>query len=168
MCVSRYSAAVSETHDETRVPFETFYRFNRPKIYRAVALTLANSDLALDATDEAMARAAARWHHVGDYENPSGWVYRVAVNWARSRWRRLSRERGALDFEPGYEQSLPDPHLVDAVNMLPLGYREVIVARFFLDWSVTETAEALQIAEGTVKTRTHRALAKLRKIVEER
>jgi RNA polymerase sigma-70 factor (ECF subfamily) len=159
---------VPETQDRTRVPFETFYRLSRPKVYRAVALALGNSDLALDATDEAMARAAARWHDVGVYDNPSGWVYRVAVNWARSRLRRLTRERGALEFEPGYEQELPDPELVDAVMSLPLSYRSVIVARFFLDLSVSQTADALQIPQGTVKTRTHRALAKLRRMVEER
>lgn len=168
MGVSRYSSAVPETQEAPRVPFETFYRLTRPKVYRAVALALGNSDLALDATDEAMTRAAARWHHVGGYTNPSGWVYRVAINWARSRLRRLTRERNALEFEPGYEQKLPDPELIDAVTSLPLGYREVIVARFFLDWSVSETAEALQVAEGTVKTRTHRALAKLRRTVKER
>lgn len=166
--MSQYSAAVPRTQSGARVPFESFYRLSRPKVYRAVALALGDSDLALDATDEAMARAAARWDQIGDYDNPSGWVYRVAINWARSRLRRLTRERGALDFEPGYEQKLPDPELIDAVVSLRLHYRAVIVARFFLDWSVPQTADALQIAEGTVKTRTHRALAKLRRILEER
>jgi RNA polymerase sigma-70 factor (ECF subfamily) len=70
-------------------------------------------------------------------------------------------------FEPGYEQRLPDPELIGAVLSLPTGYRAVIVARFFLDWSVEETALVLQIPEGTVKTRTHRALKRLRKVIEE-
>ncbi len=95
-----------------------------------------------------------------------GWVYRVALNWARTRLRRLTRERGRLDFEPGYEQAIPDPHLVDRVMSLPMGYRAVIVARFLLDWSVEETSEVLQIPPGTVKTRTHRALKRLRRGLE--
>jgi RNA polymerase sigma factor (sigma-70 family) len=148
--------------------FDTFYRSNRPMVYRAVALTVANTDLALDATDEAMTRAAARWNDVAGYDNPSGWVYRVAVNWARTRMRRLSRERASLDFEPGYEQQLPDPELMEAVLALNWTYRTVIVARFYLDLSVAETAEALQIPQGTVKTRTHRALERLRRVIEER
>ena len=45
---------------------------------------------------------------------------------------------------------------------LPLDYRAVIVARFFLDWSVEETSEVLRLPVGTVKTRTHRALRRLR------
>lgn len=150
------------------VSFETFYGVNPVRIFRAIALVLGNSDLALDATEEAMTRAAERWHDVGRYDNPSGWVYRVALNWARTQLRRFARERGALEFEPGYEESLPDPDLIDAVLGLPTDYRAVIVARFLLDWSVEDTARALEIPEGTVKTRTHRALKRLRKVIEER
>jgi len=146
--------------------FESFYRTTRPRIFRAVALALGNTDLALDATDEAMARAAEQWRTVGGYDNPAGWVYRVALNWARTRLRRLSRERGRLDFEPGYEHSIPDPHLMDHVMSLPVNYRAVVVARFFLDWSVEETGAVLQIPVGTVKTRTHRALRRLRREME--
>jgi RNA polymerase sigma factor (sigma-70 family) len=166
--VNHHHATVPHAEHEMVVSFEAFYRLTRPRVYRALALTLGSSDMALDATDEAMTRAAARWQEVGAYANPSGWVYRVAINWARSRLRVLSRERAVLEFEPGYEQKLPDPELIDAVMTLSLNYRAVIVARFFLDWSVTETSDALQIPEGTVKTRTHRALAKLRRVIEER
>lgn len=154
--------------DHPRTSFETFYSVSRTRIFRAVALVLGNTDVALDATEEAMTRAAERWREVGDYDNPAGWVYRVALNWARTHLRRLARERGSLEFEPGYEQSLPDPEVVDAVMTLPTGYRAVIVARFFLDWSVEETARVLQIPQGTVKTRTHRALKRLRKTIEEK
>jgi len=146
--------------------FESFYRTTRPRIFRAVALAMGDTDLALDATDEAMARAAEQWRVVSGYDNPAGWVYRVALNWARTRLRRLSRERTRLDFEPGYEQSIPDPQLMDRVMSLPANHRAVIVARFLLDWSVEETGAALQIPVGTVKTRTRRALYKLRRGME--
>ncbi|MGH8871206.1 MAG: RNA polymerase sigma factor [Acidimicrobiia bacterium] len=160
------STAVHRADPHLRGSFEAFYRSTRPRIFRAIALAIGNTDLALDATDEAMARAAEQWRQVGTYENPAGWVYRVALNWARTRLRRLTRERGRLDFEPGYEQAIPDPHLVDRVMSLPMGYRAVIVARFLLDWSVEETSEVLQIPPGTVKTRTHRALKRLRRGLE--
>jgi RNA polymerase sigma-70 factor (ECF subfamily) len=113
-----------------------------------------------------MARAAQRWQEVSSYANPSGWVYRVAVNWGKSRLRRLSRETTRLAFEPGYEQSVPDPQLIESVLALPIDYRAVIVARFFLDWSVEETSQVLRLPEGTVKTRTHRALKRLRRGLE--
>ncbi len=165
--MNRYSAVVPGSEHPLNASFESFYRSSRPRIYRAVALAIADGDLALDATEEAMTRAATGWSEVGRYDNPAGWVYRVAVNWARSKLRRWGRERGELVFEPGYTQKVPDPELVDAVLALPIGYRTVIVARFFLDLSVAETAEVLQIPQGTVKTRTARALARLRRVVEE-
>lgn len=156
------TASVSQTdHHETS--FETFYTVTRPRVFRAVALVLDDTEVALDATEEAMTRAAEKWGDVGGYDNPAGWVYRVAINWARSHLRRVARERHALLFEPGYEEKLPDPELIEAVRALPTGYRAVIVSRFFLDWSVETTAAALEIPEGTVKTRTHRALKRLRK-----
>ncbi len=164
--VSPWPTTAPEADQHLGGSFETFYRSTRPRIFRALALALGNSDLALDATDEAMARAAERWTQVGSYDNPSGWVYRVAINWARSRLRRLTRERGRLEFEPGYEQAIPDPHLIERVMSLPINYRAVIVARFLLDWSVEETSEVLQVPIGTVKTRTHRALKRLRSGLE--
>jgi RNA polymerase sigma-70 factor (ECF subfamily) len=166
MDVTKPSITMPEADHQLPGSFDSFYDTTRPRVFRAVAIALGDSDLALDATDEAMARAAERWQEVGVYANPAGWVYRVALNWARSRLRRLSRERGHLEYEPGYEQAIPDPHLVERVLALPTSYRAVIVARFFLDLSVDETSEVLQIPTGTVKTRTHRALRRLRRGME--
>lgn len=52
--------------------------------------------------------------------------------------------------------------LIAALGALTTQQREVLVLRFLLDLSVTETAQALGIAEGTVKSSTHRGLAELR------
>jgi len=49
-----------------------------------------------------------------------------------------------------------------ALQQLPMEFRTVIVLRFYADASVRDTAAVLGIPEGTVKTRTHRALAVLR------
>jgi RNA polymerase sigma-70 factor (ECF subfamily) len=60
-----------------------------------------------------------------------------------------------------------DPEVLEAVEALPFKYRAVIVCRFFLDWSIDQTAEALRIPAGTVKTRQHRAMGRLRKSLKE-
>jgi RNA polymerase sigma-70 factor (ECF subfamily) len=77
--------------------FEEFYRARGDRVYRAVAVTLGDPELARDATAEAMARAYARWSTVSTVDNPGGWVYRVALNWATSRWRRRRREHPLPD-----------------------------------------------------------------------
>jgi DNA-directed RNA polymerase specialized sigma24 family protein len=73
--------------------FEDFYQAERATLLRAVAFALGDVDLGAEVTDEAMARAYERWGDVGEMANPSGWVYRVAVNLAYNRTRRRALER---------------------------------------------------------------------------
>ena len=138
--------------------FEGFYRAHRDRLCRALDLTVRDSDLAIEAIDEAMTRAAQRWDVVGSYDAPEGWVYRVALNWARSSFRR----RRPLPWRgEALWDTLPDPDVSRAVAGLPVKLRIVVVARFYLDWSVPQIAEGLEIPAGTVKSRIHRALARL-------
>lgn len=147
--------------------FESFYQTSRQHIFRALALTLGDSDLAADAVDEAMARAYQHWRNVSTFDNQAGWVYRVGLNWARSRLRKRKRE--ILSDEPpeqSTEVTFSDPYLEKAVMSLPLEARSVVVLRFYLDWSTDEVARALGIRPGTVKSRLHRAMNQLREQLE--
>jgi RNA polymerase sigma-70 factor (ECF subfamily) len=145
------------------VAFAEFYRADYANVARALSYTLGSVDLGREATDEAMARAYARWNKIRDYDSPAGWVYRVGLNWAYSTRRRLLR---SLPFtEHGHasaaEPPISDPAIADALRKLDVKLRSVVVCRMLLDWSVEETADALRIKPGTVKSRLHRALASL-------
>jgi hypothetical protein len=70
------TAKVSEMTKTT--DFDVFYGSEHAPLYRALAMTLGDSDLAAEAIDEAMVRAYQRWAVVSRYDNPAGWVYRVA------------------------------------------------------------------------------------------
>lgn len=141
------------------LPFVSFYETTRDRVARALALTLGDGDLAADAVDEAMARAYQRWATVGRYDNPGGWVYRVALNWATSVLRRRRRqptpptERGPMDVPTAGE-----PDVLAALGELDVRQRAVVVCRFYLGLSEAETADALGTRPGTVKSRLHRAL----------
>lgn len=54
-----------------------------------------------------------------------------------------------------------------AVQTLKMSDQQIIYLRYFLDLTVSETAEVLQVAEGTVKSRMSRALEKLRNIIQQ-
>ncbi len=157
---SRGGPAVQKIRE---LSFEDYYRNHRDRMFRALALTLGDVDLAADAADEAMVRTYQHWRKVRDYGNPTGWTYRVGLNWARSRLRKAKREQlGIVPETARLDPEGSDPVLVAKVAELPLPARSVVVMRFYLQWSHEEIAEALDIPIGTVKSRLHRAVADLR------
>jgi RNA polymerase sigma factor (sigma-70 family) len=158
-----------ESTDTVRaiLPFEEFYRDQRAPIGRALALTLRDATLASEAVDEAMARAYQRWSRVQALDNPGGWVYRVGLNWSRSILRRALRpapvwvtntaivaERGGLD--PAIDRALAE---------LSIEQRAVVVCRLLIGYSEAQTAAALGVRPGTVKSRLARATARLQSLL---
>jgi DNA-directed RNA polymerase specialized sigma24 family protein len=150
----------------SRSDFELFYAERRDEVYRTLAVSLRNAELAREATDEAMARAYSRWGKVSRLTNPSGWVYRVAYNWALDRLRRAVPpvERHA---PLGSDDPLPRPDLERALDSLSVDQRAVVVLRVVHDWSEDDVAYALGVPVGTVKSRLSRALQTLRTEVKD-
>lgn len=145
--------------------FDGFFHEHHGSIVRALSLALGDEHLAHDAAAEGFARALQRWGRVERYDNPAGWVYRVGLNWGRSRWRTTRREVSATASDdarrPSTESEPMDPRVVPALHRLSVDHRVVVVARFYLDWSEQEIATALDIRPGTVKSRLSRALRHL-------
>lgn len=144
--------------------FAAFYTAVQPDVHRAVQATLEDRQLTNDAVNEAFTRAAERWSQVRDLRNPAGWTYQVAVNWATS-WRRklaLRPTRPAEHLDRAQHDIVADLDLAEALAVLPLAQRQMLVLRHMLGYSVTEVADTLGIAEGTVKSGVHRARQRLR------
>lgn len=149
--------------------FDQFCLDHYDNIRKGLSWTLGGQDLGSEAADEAFARAFERWGQVSTMGNPAGWVYRVGANWGKRRqWRRgreielLSRTRP----QTHYDAEFSDPDLAAAMAELPMKLRSVVVLRMILDYSEAETATALNIAPGTVKSRLHRGLTGLRQRME--
>lgn len=149
--------------------FARFWAQERDRVYRSVALAVGDPSLASEAVDEAMTRALKRWPKVRRYERPGGWVYRVAINWATSRRRKLAlcstRTREALDRP--ITDDLPDVDLARQLASLKPVQRSVVLLRFYLQMTPTEIAEVLELPVGTVKSHLHRGLAQLRVAAQE-
>lgn len=150
--------------------FDEFYRAHRDEIGRALVFTLRDPSLGHEAVDEAMTKAYQRWDSLGSTSNPAGWVYVVGLRWALS-WRRgRRRERNREVLLASTEPDTVDQNeaayvdLMDALGELPLDQRKVVVCRFSLGLSVRETADALDIREGTVKSRLARGVERLREL----
>jgi RNA polymerase sigma-70 factor (sigma-E family) len=134
-----------------------------------LGLLAGDRDLAEELAQEALVRACRDWRKVRDLDRPGAWLHRVAVNLALSGHRRHRAEQRMLRRvharrPHGVED--PDPAAGEpvrrALEQLPLDLRAVVVLRFYADCSVADTATVLGIPEGTVKTRTRRALGMLR------
>jgi RNA polymerase sigma factor (sigma-70 family) len=134
---------------------------------------------AADAEDAAQEAFVKAWAALGRFRLGSPfrpWLLRIVANEARNRRRSSGRRQGLAlrviegrpsdDAAPSPESAVLDHErrssLVAAINGLRDEDREVIGARFFLDLSEAETAEALGIPKGTVKSRLSRALGRLR------
>lgn len=142
--------------------FEDFYRRERTPLVRSLALGLGDASLAEEAVDEAMSRAYQRWNKVGGYDNPSGWVYRVARNWATSRLRRRRFRSSSPLPETPVDDAHRDHELHAQLAELSDTTRQAVVLRHLLSWTQEEIALALDIPTGTVKSRINRGLEQLR------
>ena len=102
--------------------------------------------------------------------NRPGWVYRVALNLARNRWRRLSLERRKpppSDPPPAWIDGCADPAVARALERLPVDQRAVVVLGTTWTGPSRTSPVPWTSAPGTVKSRLHRALQKLASMLEE-
>jgi len=144
------------------------------------AYVIAPSGDAEDAAQEAFMKAYAALSRFRTGAPFRPWLLRIVANEARNRRRSAGRREGlalrsaedrrSSGAAPSPETAVLDHEarsaLVAAVNRLRDADREVIGARYFLDLSEAEAAETLGIPRGTVKSRTSRALDRLRAAYE--
>jgi RNA polymerase sigma-70 factor (sigma-E family) len=154
--------------------FDEFCAREFPRLVGALALWCGDRDVAEEVVQEALARTYRDWHRVRDLDRPGAWTRRVAMNLARSRFRRWQAERRAKERGAGeYETTHHDPDSADAVAVrravaaLPASQRDVLIGRYFLDLSVEETAEMLGRTSTAVTSLTHRAVMALRQALGE-
>lgn len=137
-----------------------------PRLVGLVALYCGDALLAEEIAQEALARACRDWKKVRSMDRPEAYVYRIAINLAHSFFRKRAAElraRRHLESDaarPPLETA--DSELLDSVRRLPAKPRAVILLRYYLGMSVRETADALGVPEGTIKTLTRRGISRLR------
>jgi RNA polymerase sigma-70 factor (sigma-E family) len=159
--------------EERDVAFARFVEASSTSLLRAAFVLLNNREEAEDAVQTTLLRTLRRWERAEPA--PAAYSRTVLVNICRERWRYRSRHPeapGGLgeSVRASVVVSLADAYesrhvLVSALRRLPLVQREVLVCRYLLDTSVTETALTLGIAEGTVKSATSRGLDQLRALL---
>ena len=126
---------------------------------------------ASDAVQEAFVQAVVHWRRISRYDDPVVWLRRVAINKARNRSRSRRRQTALHDrlrsssTTGAVEQPSVDDDVVAAVAALPTQQREVVALFYFSDLSIAQIANAMNIAEGTVKSQLHAARASVARIL---
>lgn len=160
-----------EAREAVRQAYQAFYR----RLVAALYALTGDFAEAQDLVQEAYARALARPRVFLDVADPEAWLRTVAVNLARTRWRRRRLfdtlvRTGRVTRTP---ESVPgaDPNrvaLVAALQQLSRPTREAIVLHHLADMSVYEVAEALGVPVGTVKARLSRGRTMLATLLNDR
>lgn len=145
-----------------------FVEAQHPRVLGTLHLLTGDQYLAEELAAEAMARVASNWHRVRDLAAPGPYTQRIAVNLARSWFRRRAARQRALarhgaDPAVHHDRETADVVAVrDAVAALPERQRACIALHHFADLSTPEVADVLGIAPATVRSHLRDARAALR------
>ena len=139
----------------------------RQRLYRTAYLYLGSEADALEAVDEAVYQALRALKKLREPEHFETWLTRILMNVCVKQLRRQARVE--LTDVPPETAAPPSDHLPlrEAIRSLPEDLRQVIILRYFTGLTLSETAAALGIPQGTAATRQRRALALLRIELEE-
>ncbi len=148
--------------------FTDFYEATFQPVSRAVSAFCGDSDVAHEVTQEAFARAYARWTSLRDAQSSEGWVTKTAMNLARRHFRRTSKGRTLTK-----DQSSPEPtgdrvDLLEALHKLPPRQQEAIVLHYLMGLPVAVVAEVMRLSVGAVKAHLHKGRTALKDPLEVR
>ncbi|GGM32304.1 RNA polymerase sigma24 factor [Micromonospora sonchi] len=141
------------------VDFDKLYHTHFRSLTLQLAAYCGDLSQAQDLVQEAFCRAYARWSRLSRYDDPVGWVRRVAWNLAASRWRRVRTAQSWLRRQRQEHVAGPEPDrvaLTAALAQLPPTQRRAVVLHYLADLSVTQIAQQEEVPEGTVKSWLHR------------
>ena len=139
------------------------------RLYAIARFILRDTDLAEDATQEALVRAWRDLPALRDAERFDAWLYRLVVRSCADVGRRRGRQRAEVRIlmaepaEPDGASTLADrDQLERGLRRLTEPQQAILVLHFYVGLSPSEAADALDIPVGTAKSRLHYALAALR------
>jgi RNA polymerase sigma-70 factor (ECF subfamily) len=145
---------------------ESLFRAHHGRLVRALTVACGDEQRAADAVQHAFVKAHLRWRKIMTYEDPVGWIRRVAINRLRDEHRGDVRKRRAIErlaAEPSRDAAEPSVDDVGALlARLPRQQRLSLALFYVDDLSVNEVAAALDISPGAVKFHLHQGRNALR------
>jgi RNA polymerase sigma factor (sigma-70 family) len=151
--------------------FEDFFEAERRRLLRALYLLTGNAEEAEEVLQDAFVAVWERWDRVGTMDDPTGYLYRTALNRHRSGLRRAMRAarravgqaQGADLFAAADERDA----LARALAALTDRRREAIVMTELLGYASAEAGRAMGVSDVTVRRLAQEARNHLRRTLEE-
>ena len=145
---------------------ESLFRAHYGRLVRALTVAGGSREAAADAVQEAFVKAHLHWRRIRRYDDPVGWIRRVAINRLRDEYRRQQRKATAERRIAGERPDGATEPVVDEtaalLATLPRQQRLAIALYYVDGMSVTEVATSMRLSEGAVKFHLHAGRANLR------
>ncbi|KUN19024.1 RNA polymerase subunit sigma [Streptomyces antibioticus] len=158
--------------DAASAEFHAFFERHYAELSRLAHLLTGESDAADDLAADALLALWQRWDRVRAADHPVAYARGVLANLARTRIRSTVRERRRIAlFWSQREEKTENPDIAgvvdvqDALRRLPFRRRACVVLRHAFDLSEKDTALALGITVGTVKSQTSKGMAELQRLL---
>jgi len=147
--------------EERLLDFEVFFDREKARLFRALCLVTRNRFEAEELTQDAFLSVYERWDRVGAMDDPSGYLYRTAMNAFRS-WRRRSalaakRTIGLMRADDAIAMIDEQDAVVRSLQPLSARQRAAVVLIDLLGYSSEEAGRMLGIRASTVRTYAERA-----------
>lgn len=157
---------MARTDTARREAFAALFSQMAPRLYRTAVGILGNPHDAADALQEAGLKAFRYFDSLTDPAAGPAWLNRILINTCYDVGRRRSRAiptgLGIVESPGGYTTPETDWALLEALQVLSPEQRTTVVLRFFQDLTIPQIAQVMAVPEGTVKSRLHASMAKLR------
>jgi RNA polymerase sigma-70 factor (sigma-E family) len=163
---------VQKIHETEYVDYVTA---RLPWLRRVAYVLCQDWHTADDVTQQTITRVYEQWGRVRAADNMDGYVHtllvRVFLTERRSRWHRVRLGPDPTEFHQREAPTETDHatalDLSGAVANLPARQRATLVLRFYCDLSIDDTAAALGVSSGTVKSQTAKGIEALRRALDE-
>jgi RNA polymerase sigma factor (sigma-70 family) len=143
------------------VEFDRFFERERVRLFQALCLVTRNRFEAEELAQDAFLAVYERWDRVRDMEDPTGYLFRTAMNAFRS-WHRRSalaakRAIGLTPSDDSIEQLEEQDVVVRALAPLSARQRAAVVMIDLMGYSSEEAGRMLGVRPSTVRTHVERA-----------
>jgi RNA polymerase sigma-70 factor, ECF subfamily len=150
---------------------EDVFEHEYDRLVKALTIVAGDKEEAADAVQEAFVRLVLGWDRLASYDDPAGWVRRVALNQIFDHHRSLGRQaRLLLRIEEQYQApqgaSAVDEGIWERLGRLPLKQRTALALHYVDKLTAREVADVMHVSEGTVRQHLHRARQTLKESFE--